>query len=59
LVSSSLSPWRHELQVILRMRRLSVLRLEADMRHAEGGVVGVGILMSLWFMGGSASCSSS
>ena len=33
LVSSSLSPWRHELQVMLRMRRLSVLRLEADMRQ--------------------------
>ena len=33
LVSSSLSPWRHELQLILRMRRLSVLRLEAYMRQ--------------------------
>jgi hypothetical protein len=33
LVSSSLSPWRHELQVIQRMRRLCVWRLEADVRQ--------------------------
>jgi hypothetical protein len=52
-VSLSLSPWRHELQVIQRMRRLSAWRLE----------VGVGqeavILACLWFMGGFVSCSSS
>jgi hypothetical protein len=34
LVSSSLFPWRHELQVIQRMRRLSALRLEVDVQEA-------------------------
>jgi hypothetical protein len=33
LVFSSLSPWRHELQLIQRMRRLCVWRLEADVRQ--------------------------
>jgi hypothetical protein len=33
LVSSSLSSWRHELQVIQRMRRLSARHLEAEVRQ--------------------------
>ena len=33
VVSSCLYPWRHELRVIQRMRRLTALRLEADMRQ--------------------------
>ena len=37
LVSSSLSPWRHELQVFQRMRRLCVRRLEADVRQEAAG----------------------
>jgi hypothetical protein len=28
-----MSPWRHELEVIQRMRRLCVWRLEADVRQ--------------------------
>ena len=46
LVSSSVSPWRHELQVILRMRRPSVLRLEADMRQEAAR-------LALWVVGHS------
>ena len=33
LVSSSLSPWRNEVQLIQRMWRLCVWRLEADVRQ--------------------------
>jgi hypothetical protein len=33
LVSSSLSPWLHEIQGIQRMQRLCVWRLEADVRQ--------------------------
>ena len=33
LVSSSLSPWRHKVQLIQRIWRLCVWRLEADVRQ--------------------------
>jgi hypothetical protein len=53
LVSLSLSPWRHELQVIQRMRRLSAWRLEVCAGQEAAS------LACLWFKGGFVSCSSS
>jgi hypothetical protein len=38
LVSSSLSPWRYEVRLIRRMRRLCVWRLDADVRQGAASL---------------------
>ena len=43
-MSSSLSPLLHELVVVQRMRRLSALRLEADVRQEAAS-------LALWVLG--------